>query len=275
MKGGETMRGTGLVVMSLIAAGTAGAQIPIQKVYDEVRIEQKLGGQIPLRLVFRDERGRPVTLDDYFHSGPVVLSLVYFQCPMLCTQVLNGMVEGFRALPFSAGKEFTVITVSIDPRETPLLASEKKEGYLRAYNRPGAEAGWHFLTGDEASVKDLADAVGFHYLFDPRSGQFAHAAGIMIATPEGRLSRYLYGIQYEPKDLRFGLMEASHNRIGSFVDRVLLLCYHYDPLTGRYGSIIMNVFRGAGVLTIIFLGGGILLLLRRERRKQVQHSGSG
>jgi protein SCO1/2 len=267
------MRRTGLLLISLIASATAGAQIPIQKVYDEVRIDQRLGGQLPLDLVFCDEQGKPVALNDYFHSGPVVLSLVYFQCPMLCTQVLNGMVDGFRGLSFSAGKEFTVITVSIDPRETPSLASEKKEGYLEAYGRTGAARGWHFLTGDEASVKALADAVGFHYLFDPRSGQFAHAAGIMIATPEGRLSRYLYGIQFEPKDLRFALMDASHDRIGTAIDRLLLLCYEYDPLTGKYGSVIMNVFRGAGALTIILLGGGIVLLLRRERRKQIRPAG--
>ena len=258
------------LLLILLAASRAGAQIPIQKVYNEVGIDQKLGTRIPLDLAFLDEQGRRVTLDEYVHSGPVVLSLVYFRCPMLCTEVLNGMVEAFRGLSFSAGREFSVVTVSIDPRETPELASQKKERYLEEYGRPGGAAGWHFLTGDARSIKELADSAGFRYLFDPRSGQFAHAAGIMIVTPEGRLSRYLFGVQFDPKDLRLALMEASGNRIGSFADRLLFLCYHYDPLTGRYGSVIMNVFRGAGTLTILLLGGGIFLMLRRERRKRAR-----
>ncbi|HUI09058.1 MAG TPA: SCO family protein [Bacteroidota bacterium] len=266
-------RPAALLAAAAIACRVASAQIPIQKVYDKVGIEQNLGAQLPLGLRFRDEEGRPVALGDFFGSRPVVLSLVYYRCPMLCTEVLNGMVECFRALPFSAGNEFTVVTVSIDPRETPDLAKEKKEGYLAAYGREGAAGGWHFLTGDAQDVAALAKATGFHYLFDSTSGQFAHAAGIMVATPGGRLSRYFYGVEYEPRDVRLALVEASRARIGSMVDRILLLCYHYDPLTGRYGPVIMNIFRGAGALTILVLGGGILILLRRERRKAAGAAG--
>ena len=266
-------RGAGILIAGVLALRAAMAQIPIQQVYHDVGIDQNLGAGLPLDLPFRDEGGNPVTLGEYFGAKPVVLSLVYYRCPMLCTEVLNGMVECFRGLRFTAGKEFTVVTVSIDPRETPDLAKEKKEGYLAAYGREGAAGGWHFLTGDAQDVAALAKATGFHYLFDSTSGQFAHAAGIMVATPGGRLSRYFYGVEYEPRDVRLALVEASRARIGSMVDRILLLCYHYDPLTGRYGPVIMNIFRGAGALTILVLGGGILILLRRERRKAAGAAG--
>ncbi len=241
------------------------AQLAISKVYQDVNIEQKLGGQIPLDLTFNDEEGKKVKLADYFGSKPVVLALVYYRCPMLCTEVLNGMVQGFKGLKFTPGREFNVVTVSFDPAETSAMAAAKKESYLRSYGRPEAESGWHFLTGDDTSISRLTGAVGFHYLYDPQSGQYAHATGIMVATPEGKLSRYLLGIEYAPDDLRFSLLEASHNRIGTMIDRLVMLCYHYDPMTGKYGPIVAGVFRIAGGLTVLLLVGGIVFLLRRER----------
>ena len=256
-----------IMILSADLAVSAPAQPAISTVYQDVKIDQNLNGQIPLDLKFRDEKGDTVKLADYFGSRPVVLSLVYYNCPMLCTEVLNGMVQGFKGLPFTPGREFNVVTVSIDPRETPDIAAQKKDSYLRSLGRPGAGSGWHFLTGDETSIRRLADAVGFHYLYDPNSGQFAHATGIMVATPEGRLSRYLLGLEYSPEDLRFSLMEASRNRIGTIIDRLVMLCYHYDPMTGKYGLVIVNVFRIGGAVTVVLLGWAILLMLRRERRK--------
>jgi len=266
-------RGAGILIAGVLALRAAMAQIPIQQVYHDVGIDQNLGAGLPLDLPFRDEGGNPVTLGEYFGAKPVVLSLVYYRCPMLCTEVLNGMVECFRGLRFTAGKEFTVVTVSIDPRETPAMAVEKKEGYVAAYARDGVAGGWHFLTGDARSIAALAQAAGFHYLYDSTSGQYAHAAGIMVTTPGGKLSHYFYGVQYEPRDMRFALEEASDGKIGGVVDRLLLLCYHYDPLTGKYGPVIANVFRGAGALTILILGGAILYMLRRERRRALRGTG--
>lgn len=257
----------GVFMGAVLAATSVRAQIPFTTVYKEVGIDQNLNARLPLDLTFRDEDGNAVRLDEFFASKPVILSLVYYQCPMLCTQVLNGMVDGFKGLPLTAGREFTVVTVSIDPRETPEMAREKKGAYLQAYGRAGAERGWHFLTGDEASIRRLADAVGFHYLYDAKTGQFAHAAGIMVATTDGHLSRYLYGIEYSPTDLQFALMDASRGKIGSVVNRLILLCYHYDPTTGKYNLVIADIFRGAGAVTIVLLGGAVFILLRRERRK--------
>ncbi len=259
-----------LLLAICLVAPAAQSQLAFNKVYNEVRIDQKLNAQVPLDLVFRDERGDTVRLGDYFHAKPVVLSFVYYQCPMLCTQVLNGMVDGFKGLNLSVGNEFDVVTVSIDPRDTPELAAEKKEAYLQAYGRPGAEEGWHFLTGQEPSIRPLADAVGFRYMYDETSGQFAHAAGIMVATPEGRIARYFYGIEYSPRDLRFALIDASQNKIGSLVDKLLLLCYHYDPMTGKYGPIITNIFRAGGALTVLVVGGSLFMFFRRERRRAAQ-----
>ena len=233
----------------------------------QVAIEQKLNQQVPLDLVFRDEEGKERKLGEFFGQKPVILSLVYYDCPMLCTQVLNGLVGSMKALKFNAGREYEVVTVSFDPREGPQLAREKKEGYLRRYGREGAGAGWHFLTGDQASIDALTDAVGFRYAWDEETKQFAHASAIMILTPEGKLSRYFYGIDYAPKDVRLGLVEASNNRIGSPVDQILLYCFHYDPRTGKYGFAIMNTLRAAGVATFLGLGLLIFVLKRRERLK--------
>jgi protein SCO1/2 len=232
----------------------------------EVGIDQKLNQQLPLELIFRDENGTPVKLGQYFGRKPVLISLVYYSCPMLCTQILNGMVTSFRALPFQVGKEFDVVTVSFDPREGAALASAKKKtyvGYLSPAAQKDAETGWHFLTGDESSIKQLADAVGFRYHFDDATNQFAHASAIMVATPQGKLSHYFYGIEYSTRDLRLALVQSSENKIGSPVDQLLLYCYHYDPATGKYGAVVMNMIRLGGVLTLIGIVLMILLLRRR------------
>ena len=233
----------------------------------EVRIEQKLDQQLPLDLVFRDESGQPVRLGQYFGQKPVVLAFVYYDCPMLCTQVLNAMVTSFRVLPFEIGKDYDVVTVSFDPRETNTLATAKKQVYMKYLPermRAGANSGWHFLTGDQPSITQLTDAVGFHYRYDEATKQFAHASGIMVTTPQGKLSRYFYGVDYPARDLRLGLIESSENKIGSRVEQLLLYCYHYDPATGRYGVAIMKVMRIAGVATLLGLAAMILLLKSRN-----------
>lgn len=236
------------------------------EVLKQVNIEQRLNNQIPLDLKFRDESGREVRLAEYFAKGkPVALTLVYYECPMLCNQVLNGAVTAFQGLNFTVGKEFEVVVVSFDPREGPELAAQKKETYLRRYKREGAEQGWHFLTGDKASIDALADATGFHYVWDEQSQQFAHASAVMVATPQGRLSHYLYGIDYAPRDLRLAFVEASEGKIGSPVDALLLFCYHYDPASGRFAP-VMNILRVAGVLTVAGVVALIIYLRRRSKR---------
>jgi protein SCO1/2 len=223
----------------------------------EVGVDQKLNDSIPLDLTFRDEHGNLVPLRKYFGSKPVILSLVYFNCPMLCTQVLNGLDRSLELIPMIIGKDFNVLTVSIDPTDRPVLAESKQAVYLGMYGRPGAEEGWHFLTGEQPQIKQLAAAVGFRYAYDPDSKQFAHASAIMVLTPTGKISRYFYGISYPERDLRLGLVDASQGKIGSPVDQVLLFCYHYDPHTGKYGLLISRVLQLAGGLTVVF--GGIFL----------------
>jgi protein SCO1/2 len=237
-------------------------------VLKQVGIDQRLNNQIPLDLTFRDESGREVKLGEYFRGDkPVVLTLVYYECPMLCNQVLNGVVGTFEAMTFTPGKEFEVVTVSFDPSEGPELAAKKKETYLKRYRREGAGVGWHFLTGDKDSIARLSDSVGFRYVWDEQSKQFAHASAIMVATPQGRLSHYFYGIDYSPKDLRLALVEASEGRIGSPVDTLILYCYHYDPATGRFAP-VMAVLRAAGVLTVLGLAALLYYLTRRARRRE-------
>jgi protein SCO1/2 len=239
-----------------------------------VGLDQRLNEQVPLNLTFRDEQGRAVKLGDYFHAGrPVVLNLVYFQCPMLCTEVLNGLTSALKVIRFVPGKEFEVVTVSIDPRETPQLATNKKAMYLKKLGNPEAAAGWHFLTGEQTQITALASAVGFRYRYDPKLDQFVHTAGIMLLTPEGRVAQYYYGVEYSAKDMRLGIVEASHNKIGSLADQVLLYCYHYDPSTGKYGATITNIVRLAGLITVIVLGGALILLFRQE--KQDRRLGTG
>jgi protein SCO1/2 len=234
----------------------------------KVGIDQRLNEQLPLDAVFKDEQGNEVRLGQFFNGKPVVLALVYYTCPMLCNQVLNGMLGAFRQMSFNAGEQFEVVTVSFDTKETPQLAAAKKQTYITGYNRPSGAAGWHFLTGDDANIKRLTEAVGFRYIWDEQTKQFAHASGIMVATPDGKLARYFYGIDYPSKDLRLALVEASANKIGTPVDTLLLFCYHYDPSTGKYGVVIMNVIRLGGVVTIILIAG-LLLVLRRISRKRM------
>jgi protein SCO1/2 len=234
------------------------------RILRDVGFDQHLGDTVPLDAVFRDESGRAVKLGDYFGRRPVVLSLAYYDCPMLCTVTLNGLASALDVLAFEPGRDFEVVTVSFEPKETPELAAAKKAAYLRRYQRPGAAAAWHFLTGDAAQIRRLTGAVGFRYAWDERTKQYAHASGIMVLTADGRLARYLYGVEYAPKDLRFAIVEASQGRILSPVDRLLLYCYHYDPELGRYGKSVMALLRVAAVLTLGAIGAMIFGLRRRD-----------
>jgi protein SCO1/2 len=241
----------------------------------EVGLDQRLGEQVPPDLTFRDERGRSVRLGDYFGRRPVILVLAYYNCTMLCPLVLEGLTRTLRAISFDAGAQFDVLAVSIHPGETPTLAATRKAHYLERYRRPGAEGGWHFLTGEETAIRALARAVGFRYGYDAAKGQFAHAAGVLLLTPEGRAARYLYGVEFSPRDLRLALVEAGGGRIGSPMDQLLLFCYRYDPRTGRYGMLIMNVLRLAGLATVLGLGTFMLVNLRREKRARVRTGEAG
>jgi protein SCO1/2 len=247
-----------------------GAGVPsaagMPELLQEVGLDQKLNAQLPLNLTFKDESGRTVKLADYFGRRPVILTLNYFECPMLCTEVLNGLTGALTTLNLSIGKDFDVVTVSFDPRDTPALASAKKANYVRRYRRDGAETGWHFLTGNEPEISMLTRAVGFRYAYNKAVGQFAHASGIMVVTPEGRLSHYFYGIEYAPRDLRLALVEAGDHKIGSPVDQLLLACFHYDPASGKYSLAVMRMVRMGGVATLLVIGGAVVMLRRRERR---------
>ena len=250
-----------VITPALIHAQTPTSQISIIR---DVRFEQRLNEQIPLDATFRDERGNAVKLGTYFRQKPVIVALVYYNCPMLCTLVLNGLTETLIEQKFNVGDQFEVVTISIDPRESPALAQQKKNTYLTRYGRNGAADGWHFLTGDEQNITRVATAVGFHYRFDPATGQFAHPSGIIVSTPQGKIARYFYGIDYSALDVRFGLIEAAQERIGSPVDQVLLLCYHYDPKSGKYNSLAMGLVRTGGVLTVLALGFLFIALSRKK-----------
>jgi protein SCO1/2 len=230
-----------------------------------VGIEQRLDAAVPADLAFLDETGQAVRMGDYFGKKPLILDLVYYNCPMLCGESLAGLTGALRLVKFDAGHEFDVIVVSFDPRETPEMAAAKKADFVKRYGRPGTAAGWHFLTGSARSIDALTKAVGFQYQYDARRNQFAHATAIMVLTPQGRISRYFYGVDFPPKDLRMGLVEASQEKIGNAVDQVLLYCYHYDPATGKYGAVIVNILRLAAAATILILGGFILIMLRLEK----------
>lgn len=230
-----------------------------------VAFDQRLGEQVPLDARLRDETGRTIALGELIDGKPVLLVPAYYECPMLCTIVLNGVVSMLRALPFDVGREFTVVTLSFDARETPELAAQKKDRYLGEYRRPGAADGWHFLTGEEAEIRRVTDAIGFRWEWDEASKQFAHASGVVVLTPRGRVSHYFYGVEYPPRDLRLALVEASDERIGSVVDAVLLFCFHYDPATGRYSKLAMGAVRTGGALTLIALVTFLVVMLRRER----------
>lgn len=227
-----------------------------------VGIEQNLNQQIPPDLLFRDEAGNQVYLRDYFGKRPLILNLVYYHCPMLCGEVLSGLESALRVLKFDVGKDFDVLTVSFDPKDTPKDATAKKAEFLKRYNRPGAESGWHFLTGPQSSIEALTNAAGFQYEYDSKSGQYAHATAIMVLTPEGKIAQYYYGVEYAPKDLRLGLVQASEGKIGNLVDSVLLYCYHYDPDTGKYGPLVSRILKLAGGATILVLGAFLFVMFR-------------
>jgi protein SCO1/2 len=233
----------------------------------EVGITQNLNAQIPGDLLFRDETGNTVRLENYFGEKPVVLSLVYFDCPALCTEVLNGELRTMKAISLNLGKDFEAVTVSFEPKDTPQLARAKRDVYAGQYGRPGAADHWHFLTGKQSSIEALTNAVGFRYAYDSSIRQYAHAAAILILTADGRIDRYFYGVQYPARDVRLGLVEASQGKIGSLTDQALLYCYQYDPMTGRYGLVVMNVLRAAGGLTVLILGIFMTLMFLRERRR--------
>jgi protein SCO1 len=235
--------------------------------FSDIKIDQKLNNSLPLELQFRDDDGQEKKLGTFFGKKPVIIAPVYYNCPMLCTLILNGLTQSLNALSFQAGQEFDVLAISFDPRETTQLAQEKKKLYLEQYRHKNTAAGWHFLTGSEANIKVLMDALGFHYRFDPKTNQYLHASGIMVTTPEGRLARYFYGIEYSPRDLRLGLVEASNNKIGNPVDQIILLCYHYDPATGKYGPMVKNIIRLGGLLTVIILAFFLKRMLRPDQRQ--------
>jgi protein SCO1/2 len=227
-----------------------------------VGIEQRLNQQVPLDLAFRDETGKAVRLGDYFGHKPVILNLVYYKCPMLCSQVLIGLTSALRVLKFDVGNQFNVVTVSFNPRETPEIAAATKADYLKRYGRAGAAQGWPFLTGPQESITALARAVGFQYQYDAATDQYAHGTAIMLLTPDGRVAQYYYGVEFAPKDLRLGLIEASSGKIGNLVDEVLLYCYHYDPAAGKYGAVIARIVKLSGIATVVALGGMMLILFR-------------
>jgi len=242
--------------------GTPASQMP--GILKNVSFDQRLNQQLPLDATLKDEDGRVVALGEYFGRKPVVLVFAYYECPMLCTQVLNGLASALTVLTESVSKDFEVVVLSFDSRETPALAAGKKKAYVDRYKRPGTESGWHFLTGDDASIRRVTDAAGFHYAWDDKTQQFAHASGIVVATPEGRLARYFFGIEYAPRDLKFALIESSAGRIGSAIDKLVLYCYHYDPVTGSYGFMAMNTVRAGGAITLLALVGFIVVALRRD-----------
>ncbi|MDX2032939.1 MAG: SCO family protein [Blastocatellia bacterium] len=236
----------------------------------DVNIDQLLNNQVPLDLEFRDETGKTVRLQDYFKDKPVILSLVYFDCPQLCTMELTGLLGCFKTLPMMAGRDFVSLTVSFDPREKPELARAKKEEYIRRLAKPDAAGGWHFLTGEEAQIEALARSVGFRFVWDPVTKQYAHSSGIIILTPQGKVSRYFFGIEYAPRDVRFGLIDASQDKIGSLADQIILYCYQYDPERGTYGLVMTRLLRIFGGVTVVTLVALILFLRRKDKQKQAE-----
>ena len=246
--------------------GTAAGVTPPQLA--DVTFKQRLNEVLPLDATFKDESGRTVRLGDYFGEKPVVLAFVYFQCPMLCTQVMNGLSSAISVLPFKPGQDFDVVLVSFDPRETPAMASEKERTHLQYWSAEQEAGSWHLLTGDEATIQRVTSAAGFTYKWDERTGQFAHVSGILVATPDGTLSRYFYGVEYSPKELRLALVESGEGKIGSAIDELLLYCFHYDPASGRYGVVVMNLVRLGGVLTVLFIAGFIMVARRGEAGPQ-------
>jgi len=263
--GGVTIRGPrGVPAQDMLNMKGGDRPVPLKG----VTIEQRLNSQLPLDAPFRDEQGTVAPLGKFFGKRPVVLALVYYDCPMLCTQILNGLVRAAKVLAFTPGQDYDVVAVSFDSRETPAQAREKKALYMKAYGHPESAGAWHFLTGELNSVKRITDAVGFRYVWDVHTAQYAHASAIYILTPEGRLSKYFYGIDYSPKDMRLAMVEASNNKIGNPVDQVLLFCYHFDPHAAKYTPFALGLLRVAGAATVLTLGGFVLIMLRRESRQK-------
>jgi protein SCO1/2 len=258
-----------LLVVSALAQINSGMMSPPANTrpprLENVGIEQHLDAQVPPDITFRDSTGNTVKLGDYFGRKPLILNLVYYNCTMLCGEALAGLASAMRLIKFDVGNEFDVVTVGFDPRETPAMAAAKKIDYVKRYGRPNAASGWHFLTGQPESIDALTKAVGFQYQYDEKSNQYAHATAIMVLTPQGRISRYFYGVDFPPKDLRMGLVEASQGKIGNAVDAVLLYCYHYNPETGKYGAMVANILRLAAAVTVLLLGGLLFILWRLDR----------
>jgi protein SCO1/2 len=257
-----------LLVLSGFATFPAAAQeSTTPAILKKVGIQQNLNTQIPPDLQFRDESGKTVRIGDFFGKKPIVLSLVYFDCPALCTEVLNGELRTMNAISLNLGTDFEAVTVSFEPKDTPALAKAKRDVYIGQYGRPGAVDHWHFLTGEQPSIDALTSVAGFQYAYDPAIHQYAHAAAIMILTPEGRIDRYFYGVIYPGRDFRLGLVEASQGKIGTITDHAMLYCYQYDPMTGKYGVVIINVLRIAGGLTVLALGLFMTIMFLRERKR--------
>ncbi len=258
-----------LLLLSLFVSSVAAAQnrAVLPPNFNGVGIEQKLDAPVPLDTVFRDESGAEVPLRTYFSGKPVLLAPVYYRCPMLCTQILSGVVAGLRPLSLKPGRDFEIVAISFDPQDTPAEAMQKRRHFSHSYSSKAGTNGWHFLVGSQSSIQAVMQAIGFHYRWDPVNKMFIHASGVMIVTPEGRVARYLYGVEYEPKDLKLGLIEASHDRIGSPVDQILLFCYHYDPKTGKYGAVVMNMLRLAGILTLMLMAVGLWFFWRSDLRQ--------
>lgn len=248
--------------------GIVASNVPPQ--FKEVTFAQRLNERLPLEATFKDETGRTVALGDYFGSKPVVLAFVYFQCPMLCSQTMNGISSALKVVPFTPGEDFDVVLISFDPRDTPEAANAKKRAHLLHWSAQETAAGWHFLTGDEETIRQVTSAAGFTYRWEEESGQYAHVSGLLTATPDGRLSRYFYGVEYSPKELRMALVESGEGRIGSAVEELLLYCFQYDPTTGQYGLVVMNLVRLGGVLTLALVAGFVLVMRRRESRAPVE-----
>ena len=247
--------------------GIVASNVPPQ--FKEVTFAQRLNQQLPLDATFRDETGRTVALGDYFGEKPVVLAFVYYQCPMLCSQTMNGISSALKVVPFTPGEDFEVVLVSFDPRDTPEAANAKKRAHMQHWSAQDTAEGWHFLTGDEATIRRVTSAAGFTYTWDEASGQFAHVSGLLTLTPDGRLSRYFYGVEYSPKELRMALVESGEGKVGSAVEELLLYCFQYDPTSGRYGLVVMNLVRLGGLVTMVLVAGFVFAMRRRESRAPI------
>ena len=264
-----------LLSLACLVVPARGQSAQEQAVLNQIDFEQRLNEQVPLDAVFTDEDGKQVQLTQYFGKRPVILVMVFYECPMLCTEILNGTLRMMQEMAFTAGQEYEVVTISIDPREGPVEAMGKKSQYMRRYNREGTWGSWHFLTGKDDEIHRVADAIGYKYFYDEETAQYVHASGITVLTPTGRVSRYFYGVQYDAGDVRLGLVEASANKIGSPVDKLLLFCYHYDPSSGKYNVAVMSFVRVFGVFTVLAMIGGFFMLMRRDRPDPVGASKPG